>query len=134
MSNPFDNLESLSQPSAPSPKVENDGEPAKRKHERYHLGIIQGDRLGGDFEQTIGPARYGLSKFHAALIAGKTKDDIIAEVESALEDLFPQEPTKKSQLATHRYLRVSALLLAAQRGGHTEESAIMALLEGPSQE
>ncbi len=123
---PFDHLGSMSEPSAPVlPK----GEKAARKHCIYHLGKIQGDSLGDDFEQQINPAKYGLSKFHASLIAGKNKLQIVAEVENAIKALFPREPTSKTKMAAHRYIRIGAILLAAQKGGHTEESAIQALLE-----
>ncbi len=127
---PFENLEELGKATAPPPKAATaDGEKPARKHERHHLGIIQGDRYAEDFEQQISPSRYGLSRFHAALIAGKSKDEIIMAVESAIDELFPQEPTTKGKMATHRYIRIGALLLAAQKGGKTEEEAIQALLD-----
>ena len=126
-SDPFANLESLNMTAAPSPKLDQDGTKT-RKHERYHLGIIQGDRLAEDFDHEVSASRYGLSGFHASLISGKTKDEIVADVESAIADLFPMEPTSKSKMATHRYIRIGALLLAAQKSGKTEEESILALL------
>lgn len=133
MNNVFGNLEldRLNEKVERTVNAPADGDKPERKHERYHLGIIQGDRYAGDFEQTVSAARYGLSPVHAAILAGRDKDTFKDDTETAIGNIFPGEPTKKNLMALHRYVRVGSILQAADAVGHTEESLLELILNNP---